>query len=154
MALRRKSREFALQMLFQWEMGKQDPSRIEAGFWQNARAQKSTREFANQLFENAAARSAELDKVITSYARNWRIERMPAIDRAILRLAISEMRTTGTPGKVIINEAIELAKTFSSEDSAPFINGILDAVLKAPPEDAGPAGKAAKGGKAGEAGEQ
>jgi len=57
MTLRRKSREYALQMLFQWEMGKQEPSRIEDGFWKNARAQKSTREFANQLFENAVARA-------------------------------------------------------------------------------------------------
>src|ERR1700688_375599 len=130
MSLRRKSREYALQMLFQWEMGKQDPSRIENGFWTNARAQKSTREFANQLFENAAARVAELDPIISAHAKNWRIERMPAIDRAILRLAIAELRTTGTPAKVVINEALELAKKFSSEDAAPFINGILDAALK------------------------
>src|SRR6266567_2568183 len=117
-------------MLFQWEMGKQDPSRIENGFWANASAQKSTREFANQLFENAAARSAEIDPIISTHARNWRIERMPAIDRAILRLSIAELRTTGTPPKVVINEALELAKKFSSEEAAPFINGILDAALK------------------------
>src|SRR6267142_807984 len=130
MSLRRKSREYALQMLFQWEMGKQDPSRIENGFWANARAQKSTREFAIQLFENAAARAAELDPIISTHAKNWRIERMPAIDRAILRLAIAELRTMGTPAKVVINEALELAKKFSSEDAAPFINGILDAAVK------------------------
>jgi transcription antitermination protein NusB len=130
MSLRRKSREFALQMLFQWEMGKQDPSRIEEGFWSNVRAQKSTREFANQLFENAAARTAELDPIISTHARNWRIERMSAIDRAILRLAISELRTMGTPPKVVLNEAVELSKKYSSEEAAPFINGILDAVMK------------------------
>ncbi len=117
-------------MLFQWEMGKQAPSRIEEGFWKNARAQKSTREFANQLFENAAARADELDPIISSLARNWRIERMAAIDRALLRLALAELRTTGTPSSVVINEAVELAKKFSSEDSAPFINGILDAAVK------------------------
>jgi N utilization substance protein B len=130
MSLRRKSREYALQMLFQWEMGKQDPSRIEGGFWSNVRAQKSTREFANQLFENAAARAAELDPIISTHAQNWRIERMSAIDRAILRLAISELRTMGTPPKVVLNEAVELAKKFSSEEAAPFINGILDAAMK------------------------
>ena len=130
MTLRRKSREYALQMLFQWEMGKQDPSRIEEGFWKNARAQKSTREFANRLFENAAACADELDPIISSLARNWRIERIPAIDRALLRLARSELRTSGTPSKVVINEAVELAKKFSSEDAAPFINGILDAAVK------------------------
>jgi N utilization substance protein B len=130
MSLRRKSREYALQMLFQWEMGKQDPSGIENGFWANARAQKSTREFANQLFENAAARVAELDPIISKHAQNWRIERMPAIDRAILRLAIAELRTMGTPPKVVLNEAVELAKKFSSEEAASFVNGILDAAMK------------------------
>jgi N utilization substance protein B len=130
MSLRHKSREYALQMLFQWEMGKQEPAKIENGFWANARAQKSTREFANQLFENAAARTVELDPIISSHAQNWRIERISAIDRAILRLAISELRTSGTPAKVVLNESVELAKKFSSEEAAGFINGILDAVVK------------------------
>ena len=130
MSLRHKSREYALQMLFQWEMGKQEPSRIEEGFWKNVRAQVSTREFANQLFENAAARAEEIDPVISTHAKNWRIERMPAIDRAILRLSLAELRTSGTPSKVVINEALELAKKFSSEEAAPFINGILDAAVK------------------------
>lgn len=130
MTPRRKSREYALQMLFQWEMGKQDPSRIEDGFWKNAPAQKSTREFANQLFENAAARANELDPIISAHAQNWSIERIAAIDRAILRLSLAEMRTTGTPVKVVINEAVELAKKFSSEEASGFINGILDAAAK------------------------
>jgi N utilization substance protein B len=130
MSPRSKSRECALQMLFQWEMGKQEPSRIEEGFWKNVRAQTSTREFANRLFENAAARADEIDPIISTHAKNWRIERMPAIDRAILRLSLTELRTTGTPPKVIINEALDLAKKFSSEDAAPFINGILDAAVK------------------------
>src|ERR1035441_10277027 len=130
MSPRRKSREYALQMLFQWEMGKQDPSRIEDGFWKNARAQKSTREFANQLFENAVAHADELDPIISSLAQNWRIERMAAMHGALLRLALAELRTRDTPPKVVINEAVELAKKFSSEDAAPFINGILDAAMK------------------------
>lgn len=137
MSLRRKSREYALQMLFQWDMGKQDPPQIEAGFWPNVRAQKSTREFANQLFENASARTAELDQIIAACAEHWKIERMAAIDRAILRLAVGELRTTSTPARVILDEAIELAKKFSSEDAAPFINGVLDAVLKSSGENSG-----------------
>ena len=136
MSLRRKSREYALQMLFQWEMGKQEPSRIEEGFWKIASAQKSTREFANQLFESAAARAAELDPIISTHAQNWRLERISAIDRAILRLALAEIRTTSTPAKVVINEAIELAKTFSSEEASAFINGILDAAAKSFRENA------------------
>ena len=135
MSLRHKSREYALQMLFQWEMGKQEPAKIENGFWANARAQKSTREFANRLFENAAARTEELDPIISAHAQNWRIERISAIDRAILRLAICELRTSGTPAKVVLNEAVELAKKFSSEDAAPFINGILDAAMKSMAEE-------------------
>ena len=113
-----------MQMLFQWEMGKQEPARIEEGFWKNVSSQKSTRDFANQLFENAAARADEIDPIISTHAKNWRIERMPAIDRAILRLSLAELRTAGTPSKVVINEALELAKKFSSEDAAPFINGM------------------------------
>jgi N utilization substance protein B len=134
MSIRRKSREYALQMLFQWEMGKQEASRIEDGFWRSAGAQKSTRVFANQLFENAAARAAALDQLISTHARNWRIERISAIDRAILRLAIAELHTTGSPPKVVLNEAIELTKKFSSAEAVPFINGILDAVLKSSAE--------------------
>jgi transcription antitermination protein NusB len=130
MSARRKSREYALQMLFQWEMGKQELTRIEEGFWKNVRTPKSTRDFANQLFENAAARAAELDPVISLHADHWRIERMAAIDRSILRLALAELRTMSTPAKVVINEAVELAKKFSSEDSSAFINGILDAAAK------------------------
>jgi N utilization substance protein B len=138
MTLRHKSREFALQMLFQLEMGKQDPSRIEDGFWKNAKAQKTTRDFANQLFENAAARAEELDPIISAHAQNWRIERIAAIDRAILRLALAEMRTTTTPAKVVINEAVELAKKFSSEEASAFINGILDSAAKSLGEKASP----------------
>jgi len=134
---RQKSREFALQMLFQWEMGKQEPSRIEDGFWKNVRAQKSTREFADQLFENAASRADELDPIISSHAEHWRVERMAAIDRAILRLALAELRTMSTPAKVVINEAVELAKKFSSAEASAFVNGILDAALKSAKKDGG-----------------
>lgn len=132
MALRRKAREFALQMLFQWEVSKQKSPQLESNFWRGARAEKNTRNFANQLFEGAVAESDALDELIKVHAENWRIERLAAIDRAILRLAAHELRAGKTPPKVVINEAVELAKKFSSEDAAPFINGILDAILKSP----------------------
>jgi N utilization substance protein B len=130
MSLRHKSREFALQMLFQWEMGRQPPEVIEAGFWKNARSEKTTRTFANQLFEGVVAQAADLDELVSRHSIEWRLERLAAIDRAILRLAIFELRATDTPPKVVINEAVELAKKFSSAEAAPFINGILDAVFK------------------------
>ncbi|MFY9585532.1 MAG: transcription antitermination factor NusB [Candidatus Acidiferrales bacterium] len=134
MALRRKAREYALQMLFQWEIGRQAPARVEAGFWKNARAEKTTRTFANQLFEGAVAESAAVDELITRHATNWRLDRMAAIDRAVLRLAVAELRSGTSPPKVVINEALELAKKFSSEEAAPFINGILDAIHKSDQE--------------------
>lgn len=130
MAVRRKSREFAFQMLFQWEMRRESPAVIEKGFWRGVKAAASTREFANQLLEGAVARAVEIDKLVERHAKGWTLERMAAMDRAILRLAVGELRSTGTPPKVVINEAVELAKKFSSEDSAAFINGILDAILK------------------------
>ncbi|HLW99598.1 MAG TPA: transcription antitermination factor NusB [Candidatus Acidoferrales bacterium] len=130
MAVRRKSREFAFQMLFQWEMRRESPAVIEKGFWRGVKAAASTREFANQLLEGAVVRAGEIDKLVERHAKGWTLERMAAMDRAILRLAVGELRSTGTPPKVVINEAVELAKKFSSEDSAAFINGILDAILK------------------------
>ncbi len=130
MALRRKAREFALQMLFQWEVGKQKCAHIESNFWKGARAERNTRIFANHLFEGAVAEFEALDELIKLHAEHWRIERIAAIDRAILRLAAHELRAGKTPPKVVINEALELAKKFSSEDAAPFINGILDAIHK------------------------
>ena len=130
MTLRRKSREFALQMLFQWDMARQKPAQIEKLFWKSAHAAESTRKFANQLFEGAIAKVDASDKLIEQHAKNWRLDRMAAIDRNILRLAVYELRWGDTPPKVVLDEAIELAKRFSSEEAASFLNGILDTVLK------------------------
>jgi N utilization substance protein B len=130
MALRRKSREFALQMIFQWEMRRIPPANIAAGFWRNTRAAAPTREFAMHLFEMAASQAEEVDALLARHSADWRVDRMAAIDRAILRLAIAELRSTGTPPKVVINEALEIAKKFSTEEAVPFINGVLDAIRK------------------------
>jgi len=91
---------------------------------------RSTRAFANKLFEGAVKDTAAIDELIVKQAENWRLERLAVIDRAILRLAIYELRTTDTPPKVILNEAVDLAKKFSSEEAGSFVNGILDAVHK------------------------
>lgn len=119
-----------MQMLFQWDLSPQEPSRLEGKFWRAAKAADSTREFANSLFEGAAKDVAALDEVIVKHAENWRFERLAAIDRAILRLAIHELRTGATPFKVVLNEAVGLAKKFSSEESGAFVNGILDSARK------------------------
>jgi N utilization substance protein B len=130
MSLRRKSREFALQMLFEWDMTRQDPARVKKLFWKSARASDSTRQFAEELFEGAVAEVGALDQIIDKLADNWRLERLAAIDRSILRLAVYEMRLGATPPKVVIDEALELAKKFSSAESPAFLNGILDAAFK------------------------
>ena len=119
-----------MQMLFQWDMSEQEPAKLEAKFWRAAKATDSTRAFANQLFEGAVKETAAIDELIVKQAENWRLERLAVIDRAILRLAIYELRTADTPPKVILNEAVELAKKFSSEEAPAFLNGILDAALK------------------------
>ncbi len=120
-----------MQMLFQWDMSRQDAAKLEAKFWRAAKAEDSTRTFANKLFEGASRDADELDALIVQHAKNWRLERMAIIDRAVLRLAIYELRNGETPAKAILNEAVELAKKFSSEDAGSFVNGILDAVHKA-----------------------
>lgn len=130
MSLRSKGREFAMQMLFQWDISEQNLSKLESNFWRSAKAAENTKAFANRLFEGAAKEAAVLDEAIVKHAENWRLERLSAIDRAILRLALYELRATDTPPKVVLNEAVELAKKFSSEDAGGFVNGILDAFHK------------------------
>ena len=119
-----------MQMLFQWDMSQQAAAQLEAKFWNSAKAADQTRAFANQLFEGAAREVAALDEIIAGHCENWRLERLAAIDRAILRLALHELRGGQTPGKVVMNEAIELAKKFSSLESSGFVNGILDSAYK------------------------
>jgi N utilization substance protein B len=119
-----------MQMLFQWDMSQQPPAKLEPTFWKSAKAAEQTRAFANQLFEGAAHDAVALDELIVKHAVNWKLERVAAIDRAILRLALHEIRATDTPVKVVINEAVDLAKKYSSDDAKGFVNGILDAYHK------------------------
>jgi transcription antitermination protein NusB len=119
-----------MQMLFQWEMSPQEPAKLQSKFWRSAKAAENTREFANRLFEGAAKDVPALDELIRKHTQNWRFERLAAIDRAILRLAMYELREGETPPKVVLNEAVELANKFSSDESGPFVNGVLDAFRK------------------------
>ena len=137
MASRRRSREHALQILYQWDIRKQpvDES-VEAfytGLYSEETAVRPPRdEFLEELVRGTAAKAGEIDVLISSHAEHWRLERMPAVDRNILRLAIYEMRNTETPAPVVIDEALELARRFSNEESVHFINGVLDAVRREP----------------------
>lgn len=119
-----------MQMLFQSEMSPQDPKKLETKFWKSAKAADTTREFANALFEGAAREVAFADAQIAKHAVDWKLERIAAIDRAILRLGIYEMHREETPARIVINESVELAKKFSSEDASAFVNAILDTVRK------------------------
>jgi N utilization substance protein B len=120
-----------MQMLFQWDMSKQEPAELLARFWKSAKATDSTRVFANELFEGAANDATALDTIIGKHAENWKFERLAAIDRAILRLGVYELRLAKTPFKVVMSESVNMAKKFSNEDSGAFVNGVLDAVHKA-----------------------
>lgn len=119
-----------MQMLFQWDMSQQEPSKLEAKFWKAAKGAQEVRSFANQLFEGASHDATNLDELISKHAANWRLDRISAIDRAILRLALHELRATDTPPKIVINEAVDLAKKFSTDDAGRFVNGILDTYRK------------------------
>ncbi|MDE3137301.1 MAG: transcription antitermination factor NusB [Acidobacteriota bacterium] len=130
MGFLRKARECALQMLYQWELAHAEPSRIEAMFWKATRGSSEQRFLANKLFEGAAADAPVTDELITRHAENWRLDRLAAIDRNILRLAVHELRRGEAPEKVVINEALELAKKYSEPDVVGFLNGVLDAIRK------------------------
>jgi N utilization substance protein B len=132
MGTRRKSRELCLQMLFQWDMGKQTPDHVRKTFWaERAEVDDATRGFANDIFQVAVERNEEIDELIKSHAQHWRMERMAAVDRNLLRASVAEfIAYPGTPRAVIINEALEIARKFSSPESVQFINGVLDSVGK------------------------
>jgi N utilization substance protein B len=129
---RRKSRELLLQMLFQADMGKQSLEDVRRTFWaERGTVDAESRGFADDLFRVATDRSAEIDGLIERHAEHWRMDRMAAVDRNLLRGSVAEfIGYPSTPKPVVINEAIEIARKFSSPESAQFINGVLDSVAK------------------------
>jgi N utilization substance protein B len=135
-ALRRKSRERALQALYQVDVGRADPQEAlkaaaSAEAEEGASMDASLAAFASELVEGVVKHLAELDALIQKHSLNWRVERMAKIDRNVLRLGAYELgHYPETPGPVVINEAIELGKTFGSEESSAFINAILDKIAR------------------------
>jgi N utilization substance protein B len=129
---RRKSRELAMQMLFQGDIGKQTPEQVQKTFWKAGEdVDVDTRGFAEDLYRVATLKSEEIDELIVAHLVNWRLERMPAVDRNVLRLAVAEMLGfKGTPFPIIINEALEIARRYSAPESVSFLNGVLDALAK------------------------
>ena len=129
---RRKSRELALQMLFQLDMGHQEPEQVRRTFWSERQdLDEKVREFADELFRVACERREEIDQLIERNAEHWRMDRMAAVDRFLLRAGGGEfLGFPQTPPPVVINEALEIARRFSTPESVQFINGVLDSVAR------------------------
>ena len=132
MGIRRKSRELVLQMLFQADMGKQTPELVRKTFWaERSNVEDDVRGFAEDLFRVASDRLTEIDALIEKHTKHWRMERMATVDRNVLREAVAEfLGYPETPHAIVINEALEIARKFSSPESVQFINGVLDSVGK------------------------
>ena len=123
-------------MLFQWDVRRTPPEEIVGGYYGSLLVSEDdysspVRErFAEELFRGVMNDVEKIDERITRHAAHWKISRMPVVDRNILRIAVHEMLTTDTPPAVIIDEALELARKFSAEESVQFVNGVLDAVRR------------------------
>jgi len=136
---RHRAREAALQILYQWEIGKLDVATAADTFFTlqwagTAPPSAELREFAARLADETVARLEVSDRLIAETAEHWRPERFAVIDRLVLRMAVAELLRDGgdtkTPHAVVIDEALELARTFSTEEAVKFINGMLDAIRK------------------------
>jgi N utilization substance protein B len=131
MGARRKARELALQMLYQYDLSANPPQQIVDTFEELQKSKPNTREFAMKIFQGTVDNLASIDEMIAAQADNWRISRMAVVDRNIIRMSIYELlNEPETPKLVIIDEAIEIGKKFGTQKSSQFINGILDGILK------------------------
>ncbi|MBN1282701.1 MAG: transcription antitermination factor NusB [Proteobacteria bacterium] len=131
MGTRRQSRESALKVLYQIELTGQSPADAVASYFDEHDSQQGAREFAEFLVSGVVAGREALDEAISGHSTNWKISRMAAVDKNILRMAVFElMSCPDIPAKVTINEAVEIAKKYGSAESGAFVNGILDNVAK------------------------
>jgi N utilization substance protein B len=132
MGPRRKAREYALQMLFQWDITHDDVEHIASTFFQNQHEESETTvEFARRLVTGTVEHVEQIDEMIRRHAEHWRLDRMATVDRNLLRMAVQEfLNEREIPKTVVINEAIEIARRYSAQESPQFINGILDSIKK------------------------
>lgn len=131
MGKRRSARECALQILFQLEFHSGDPRDVVRAYWEGRKAAREAREYGTWLVERILEHGETIDRAIQSASKNWRLVRMAVIDRNILRIAVAELlfEPTLVPA-IVMDEAIEIAKRYSGEGSAVFVNGVLDAVVR------------------------
>jgi N utilization substance protein B len=134
MPARHRSRQRALQVLFLWDLRKQPIGEAISAYYDTLSSEEDfplpadPDEFMEALVRGVSEQAPDLDRRIVEKSENWRLDRMPAVDRNILRLAVYEMSDLSTPAPVVIDEALELARQFSGDESVSFINGVLDAV--------------------------
>jgi len=121
-----------MQMLFQGDLGKQNSDEVRKLFWASREdVDQETRGFAEDLHRVASSRQVEIDGLIERHSQNWRLERMPVVDRNLLRAAIAEMLAyPNTPAPIVINESLEVARRYAAPESIHFLNGVLDAVAR------------------------
>jgi N utilization substance protein B len=129
---RRKSRELAMQMLYQADIGRQTPDEVQATFWKAGDpVEPEVRDFAEELFRVANEQQSKIDGLIAEHSAHWRLERMPAVDRNLLRMAVAELvGVKSTPFPVVINEALEIGRRYCATESINFLNGILDSIAR------------------------
>ena len=121
-----------MQMLFQGDLGRQTPEEVRKLFWASVTdVDEETRGFAEDLYRVATSREVEIDGLIEQHSQHWRLERMPVVDRNLLRAGIAEMLGfPKTPAAVVINESLEVARRYAAPESVNFLNGVLDAVAR------------------------
>lgn len=117
-----------MQLLFQEDAAGSSAQETKELFWAAHRASPEAKEFAEALYDISVEKRREIDELISGYAQHWKLERIAAVERSILRVAIAELLATDTPAAVVIDEAIEIARKYASQRSSDFVNGILDAV--------------------------
>jgi N utilization substance protein B len=129
---RRKAREHALQILFQLDVRKEKPSAVVLKhFWAEYKADDEIKAFAEEIVKGTYKHLAEINKLIHQNAENWSLDRMAVVDRNVLRMAVYEiLYRMDIPTSVTINEAIEIAKKYGTDESGSFVNGILDSVAR------------------------
>jgi len=129
---RRKARELVLQMLFQSDMGQQNYEQVRKTFWaERSNVDEETRDFAEGLFRVAEDQAARIRELIEQHAPRWSMDRMAAVDRNVIRTGVAEFLGYKTPRAIVVNEALEIVRKYSSDDSVHFVNGVLDSVGKA-----------------------
>jgi N utilization substance protein B len=121
-----------MQMLFQADVGKQTADHVRTTFWKSAgEVEPEVRGFAEDLFRVATDKQEQIDELIANHSKHWRLERMPAVDRNLLRMAVGEMLGfKGTPFPIVINEALEISRRYSAPESINFLNGVLDSIAR------------------------